>query len=148
MTLSLNKVLKCSLDLQMQGKGPFLVQKFLFSKKYVPNDVNNLCRFDAHPFLFGVNDDLVSQDGKRHICDSFNGSDFFDLIVIDKKEVMGRNNERVLDFFVVGIFGREVKDSAEDAQNILFHLKFFLYQCDQLFVSLLVHHCVKVFKFE
>ena len=47
---------------------------------------------------------------------------------MDKKEVMGGNNERVLDFFVVGIFGREVKDSAEDAQDILFHLKFFLYQ--------------------
>lgn len=60
MTLSLNKVLKCALDLQMQGKRPFLVKKFLFSKKYVPNDVNNLGRFDAHPFLFGVNDDFVS----------------------------------------------------------------------------------------
>jgi hypothetical protein len=67
---------------------------------------------------------------------------------MDKKEVMGGNNERVLYFFVVGIFGREVKYSAEDAQDILFHLKFFLYQCDQLFVCLLVHHCVNVFKFE
>jgi hypothetical protein len=50
------------------------------------------------------------------------------LIAVDKKEVMGRNNERVFDFFVVGIFGREVKDSPDDAQDILLHLKFFLYQ--------------------
>jgi hypothetical protein len=60
MALSLNKVLKCSLDLQMQSKWPFLVQKFLFSKKDVPNDVDNLSRFNAHPFLFRVNYDFVS----------------------------------------------------------------------------------------
>lgn len=82
----------------------------------------------------------MTQNGECHVGNGFDRVYFFDLITVDEIEIVGGYDEGILNFFVVGVFGGEVKYGCNYAENVFIGLEFLLYQCDQLLVCLLVHH--------
>ena len=75
-----------------------------------------------------MDEDLNSQNSECHICNSFYWGDFFDLVAVDEIYVVRRDDQGIFNFFVVRVFGREVKYGPDYAEDVLFRLEFFLYQ--------------------
>lgn len=84
-------------------------------------------------------DDFWTKNGQGDVVDILDRKYSFNLAALNEEQVLSGNDEGILDFFIVGVFGWKVVNGGNNREDILLGRKFLVNDPDEFLAGFLIH---------